>query len=73
MVLRVISRNEFQKSLNSNFAFEKNPHIGLCVSGGVDSMALMILMNHWMKEHEGKLTIFHFNHNLRKESKKEAE
>ena len=73
MNLNAISRKEFQRSLSSNFTFEKNPHIGLCVSGGVDSMALMILMNNWIKEYNGKLTIFHFNHNLRKESIKEAE
>jgi len=73
VTLKTISNKEFYKSLSNNFTFEKNPHIGLCVSGGVDSMALMILMNHWIKKHKGKLTIFHFNHNLRKESKKEAQ
>ena len=73
MNLKVISKKEFHKSLHSNFTFEKNPHIGLSVSGGVDSMALMILMHNWIKKNNGKLTIFHFNHNLRKESAQEAE
>ncbi len=73
MNLKVISTKEFHKSLHSNFTFEKNPHIGLSLSGGVDSMALMILMHNWIKKNNGKLTIFHFNHNLRKESAQEAE
>ena len=36
-------------------------------------MALMILMHNWIKKNNGKLTIFHFNHNLRKDSAQEAE
>ena len=53
-------------------SFEENPHIGLCVSGGPDSMALVILMNNWIKKNNGKITIFHFNHGLRQESEIES-
>ena len=37
-------KKEFEKNLSSNFIFEDQPHIGLCVSGGSDSMALVMLM-----------------------------
>ena len=29
--------------------FENEPHIGICVSGGSDSMALLFLMKEWIK------------------------
>ncbi len=58
--------------MNSNFFFEENPHIGLCVSGGPDSVALMLLMKKWNELSKGEIFVFHFNHNLREESKSEA-
>ncbi|PPR39711.1 MAG: tRNA(Ile)-lysidine synthase [Alphaproteobacteria bacterium MarineAlpha8_Bin1] len=64
--------NYFSRNLDCNLSFEENPHIGLCVSGGPDSMALVVLMNNWIKKNNGKITIFHFNHGLRKESEIES-
>ena len=69
-----ISSDEFSSILaESDFVFEKNPHIGICVSGGPDSLALLMLMKDWVKKKKGKISLMHFNHNLRKESTKEAE
>ena len=39
-----ISKDEFNSVINSNFTFEKNPHVGLSISGGPDSMALLLLV-----------------------------
>ena len=72
MTVKAISESEFSSLLQNNFVFESKPHLGICVSGGADSMALMILMKEWIKRKEGKLTIFHFNHNLRKNSNEES-
>ncbi len=68
-----INQKEFEQALLSNFVFENNPHIGLSISGGPDSMALFLLMKNCIKKLKGKLSVFHFNHNLRRESGKEAE
>ena len=72
MTVKAISESEFSSLLQNNFVFESKPHLGISVSGGADSMALMILMKEWIKRKEGKLTIFHFNHNLRKNSNEES-
>ncbi|MFL2679200.1 MAG: tRNA lysidine(34) synthetase TilS [Alphaproteobacteria bacterium] len=68
----VITQKEFNAILKTDFVFEDKPNIGLCVSGGVDSLALFLLMQKWIKECSGKLFVFHFNHNLRNESSSEA-
>ncbi len=49
--------------------------IGLAVSGGADSMALMLMVAKWAKKQKNppELFIYSFNHNLRKNSKSEAE
>ena len=49
MVFKAITKKEFETSLSSNFTFEDQPHIGLCISGGSDSMALLMLMRDWIK------------------------
>ena len=46
-----ITNSEFSKSFRDNsFVFENKATIGICVSGGPDSLALTILMNNWVKE-----------------------
>ena len=72
MNLAEVNQKEFESNLFSNFIFEDKPHIGLSVSGGSDSMALFLLMKNCVKKIDGKISVFHFNHNLRKESGKEA-
>ena len=67
-----ISEDEFNSVINSNFTFEKNPHVGLSISGGPDSMALLLLIKEWIRRKSGKITVFHFDHKMRKNSSKEA-
>ena len=69
-----ITNSEFSESLKADsIVFENNATIGICVSGGPDSLALTILMNNWVKEKNYSLEILHFNHKLRKNSDKELE
>ena len=72
MVNKAITSSEFSSILSKYFLFEVKPHIAISVSGGADSLALLILMKNWIIKNDGKLTIIHFNHSLRKESLKEA-
>ena len=44
----------------------------MCVSGGADSIALLMLMKGWISGKSGKLTVFHFDHKIRQESSVEA-
>ena len=67
-----ISKDEFTSVINSNFTFEKNPHVGLSISGGPDSMALLLLVRDWIRSKSGKITVFHFDHKIRKNSSREA-
>ena len=70
---KAISNEEFSSLLtNHSFVFEKNPSVAISFSGGSDSVALLILMNNWIKKHKGRLTLIYFDHKLRKESFSEA-
>lgn len=71
---KAISHEEFSKILHDkNFIYEKNPHVAVGVSGGVDSIALLILVNNWIKKQKGCLTVVHFDHKIRKHSNLDAE
>ena len=73
-LLSHITNSEFSKSLrDDSIVFENKATIGICVSGGPDSLALTILMNNWAKERDYSLKILHFNHQLRRSSDKEVE
>ena len=64
-----ITNAEFSSLLvNHSFVFEKNPSVAVSFSGGSDSLALLVLMNNWIKKHKGLLTLIYFDHKLRKES-----
>lgn len=64
-----ITNAEFSSVLkNHSFVFETNPSVAISFSCGSDSLALLILMNNWIKKHDGLLTLLYFDHKLRKES-----
>ena len=62
----------FKQKLNNYNFFNKNPHCGVAVSGGPDSILLSIFLKKWTIEVNGKLTAIIINHNIRKNSNKEA-
>ena len=72
-MIRHITNSEFSESLrHDSVVFEDKAKIGICVSGGPDSLALTILMNNLLKEKNYSLIMLHFNHKLRKSSDKEV-
>ncbi|MBK8158109.1 MAG: tRNA lysidine(34) synthetase TilS [Rhodospirillaceae bacterium] len=52
--------------------FEAKPHVAVGVSGGSDSMALMLLLADWVRGQGGKLTALTVDHGLRPEAANEA-
>ena len=63
-----ITNAEFSSLLKHSFVFETNPSVAISFSCGSDSLALLILMNNWIKKHKGLLTLIYFDHKLREES-----
>ena len=64
-----ITNAEFSSLLkNHSFVFETNPSVAISFSCGSDSLALLILMNNWIKKHKGLLTLIYFDHKLREDS-----
>lgn len=62
---------QFAVNINSILGIYKVNKIGVAVSGGSDSMALLHLLLEWSRERDIKVTIFSVDHNLREESKLE--
>ncbi|MDE3061232.1 MAG: tRNA lysidine(34) synthetase TilS, partial [Pseudomonadota bacterium] len=52
--------------------FERRPVLAVAVSGGADSMALLLIANNWAKAQGGHVTALTIDHGLRKESAEEA-
>ena len=67
-----IDKFKFAKYLDKNFLFENKPFVAVAVSGGPDSMALVYLVNNWIKLNKGKLIALIVDHNIKKNSKSEA-
>ena len=53
--------------------FEEDPVIAVAVSGGSDSMALVLLAEGWVKRFGGKVIALSVDHRIRKESASEIE
>jgi tRNA(Ile)-lysidine synthetase-like protein len=47
--------------------------VGLAVSGGADSVALLVLMSELQKEYGFEAVVLHFDHGIRKESAEDAQ
>ena len=59
---------EFQNQMDK-FHDDK---IGLAVSGGGDSIAMLVLASEWATLNKKKIYVVTVNHNLRKEAKEEV-
>lgn len=53
--------------------FEPNPHVAVALSGGSDSMALVLLADEWAREQGGRITALTVDHGLRAEAQTEAQ
>lgn len=53
--------------------FQSQKTLGLAVSGGADSMAMLHMTNKWAHQHTVTLKVFTFNHNLRAAATQEAD
>jgi len=63
---------KFYNSLNQEYLFENRPKVAIAVSGGPDSIALVFLMQNWIRENKGKLIALIVNHQMRENSSEEA-
>jgi len=68
----VISERRFSRLMEVTGPYEARPHVAVGVSGGADSMALILLADAWCRSHGGKATALTVNHRLRSESEAEA-
>ncbi len=55
----------FLNFVNQHQLIERNQHLLVAVSGGVDSMVLLHLLRSWQRYFALKITVAHFNHQLR--------
>ena len=67
-----LTYSNFEIALEKNFIYEKVPKIAVGVSGGPDSLALVILLHLWLKKKKGKLVALIIDHRIRAESFSES-
>ena len=63
---------KFSKNMDTFFPFEINPKIAVAVSGGSDSLALVLLAKNWTRIYGGSVIGVTVDHSLRDNSYKEA-
>ena len=63
----------FDNSFENLLRKTKISKLALAVSGGVDSISLLVLILSWSKKHNTKVWVLNVDHNIRAESKYEAE
>jgi len=68
----ILNENNILSYLGKLKCFEKSPHVAVGVSGGPDSIALVYLINKWIKLKRGKLIALIFDHGLRSNSEEES-
>ena len=64
----LLTFSNFDRSLEKNFIYESRPKLTVGVSGGPDSLALVILLNRWLIKKRGELIALIIDHRIRKES-----
>lgn len=67
-----MSATNFDRSMADFAPFEPNPDIAVAVSGGPDSLALVLLAERWAKRQGGRVTGLTVDHGLREGSAREA-
>ena len=67
-----LGRAEFAESMAVLAPFEASPRLAVALSGGPDSMALLLLADEWVRVHDGTLVAFIVDHGLRDGSAAEA-
>ena len=67
-----LSTSDFARRMEALGPFEPSPHLAVAVSGGGDSMGLVILANRWARQRGGQVTALTIDHGLRKGAAKEA-
>lgn len=65
--------DDFKRAMEVFSPFEDNPQLAVAVSGGGDSLALALLLHHWVLEQGGNLLALTVDHGLRAESADEAQ
>ena len=63
---------KFLQNLGHLQPFGQNPTIAIALSGGIDSVAMMLLTHKWAKEIKGQIVALTVNHNLRENSTQES-
>jgi tRNA(Ile)-lysidine synthase len=69
---RRLDADGFSRLMEALGPWPEAPSFAVAVSGGPDSMALTLLLQHWLEEKKGKLTAFTVDHRLRLESGEES-
>jgi tRNA(Ile)-lysidine synthase len=62
----------FALAMQAFAPFESNPAVAVAVSGGPDSLALLLLVDRWAREHGGTAIALTVDHGLRPDSAPEA-
>lgn len=64
---------KFSKALSSLYVADTPRRFAIALSGGIDSMALYMLMEKWCKDHNAEFWPVHIDHGLRLESAHDAQ
>ncbi|MEK9646358.1 MAG: tRNA lysidine(34) synthetase TilS, partial [Alphaproteobacteria bacterium] len=72
MAIAPLTQHDFSERLDRLGPFETAPHIAVAVSGGADSMALLLLAAAWAADRSGRVTALTVDHGLRAEAAAEA-
>ncbi len=72
MLTRPLRLDELAASLEALGGFEAQPLVAVAVSGGPDSLALVLLAQHWAQQRGGRAWALTVDHRLRPESAEEA-
>ena len=69
---RLLTDDEFSALMDRLGPFEMRPHIAVAVSGGRDSLCLVLLLHRWARRRRGQITALTVDHGLRPDSAAEA-